>query len=224
MNIVGAKPYAGAARKRKEQLSPPDLWLILICFYSCPCVWLCPLSISWTAQPFFYQTWYGGVLLWGDVSCRKSGSPSSIQGHSEGLYNLNIWLFILYLLNCWFVMTIFTISSKLLVSLQPNLLWWYSIISWSVLWEIGLLCSRSRSQRRVRMLVNVCLDDIFWTTEQFVTKPGMLMQYYKLKYHAEKLVYCVQCQGHNKGLYNQNMTISVVSSKLLVDLQPNSVW
>ena len=46
------------------------------------------------------------------------------QGHSEGLYNQN--------------MTIFTISSKLLVSLQPNLVWWYSIISWSVLWKNGI--------------------------------------------------------------------------------------
>ena len=26
----------------------------------------------------FYQTWYGGVLSWGDVSCRKIGSLSSM--------------------------------------------------------------------------------------------------------------------------------------------------
>ena len=32
-----------------------------------------------------------------------------------------------------------------------------------------------------------------------------------------------QCQGHNEGLYNQNMTISTFSSKLLVCLQPNLV-
>ena len=30
-----------------------------------------------------------------------------------------------------------------------------------------------------------------------------------------------QCQGHSEGLYNQNMTISTISSKLLVRLQPN---
>ena len=48
----------------------------------------------------------------------------------------------------------------------------------------------------------------------------MVMQHHKPEYHAEKVVHCVQCQGHSKGLYNQNMTISVVSSKLLVSLQP----
>ena len=69
------------------------------------------------------------------------------------------------------------------------------------------------------MLVNVCLDDIFRTTEHFVAKPGMVMQHHKPECHAEKLVHCVQCQG----LYNQNVTISVVSSKLLICLQPNLV-
>ena len=54
-------------------------------------------------------------------------------------------------------------------------------------------------------------------------KPGMVMQHHKPKCHAEKLVHCVQCQGHSEGFYIQNMTISVVSSKLLVHLQPNLV-
>ena len=43
---------------------------------------------------------------------------------SQGLYNRN--------------MTIFTIFSKLLVHLQPNLVWWYRIISQSVQWENGI--------------------------------------------------------------------------------------
>ena len=34
----------------------------------------------------------------------------------------------------------------------------------------------------------------------------------------------LQCQGHREGLYNQNVTISTISSKLLVRLQPNLVW
>ena len=37
----------------------------------------------------------------------------------------------------------------------------------------------------------------------------MVMQHHK----QEKLVHCVQCEGHSEGLYNQNMTISVLSSK-----------
>ena len=59
--------------------------------------------------------------------------------------------------------------------------------------------------------------------EHFVTKPGMVMQHHKPECHAEKLDHYVQCQGHSEGLYYQNMTISVVSSKLLVGLQPNLV-
>ena len=35
------------------------------------------------------------------------------------------------------------------------------------------------------MLVNVCPDDIFLTTEHFVTKPGMVMQHHKPQCHAE---------------------------------------
>ena len=73
------------------------------------------------------------------------------------------------------------------------------------------------------MLVNVCPDDIFLTSEHFVTKPGMVVQHHKPKCHAEKLVHCFQCQGHSEGLCYQNMTISVVSSEMLVGLQPNLV-
>ena len=56
-----------------------------------------------------------------------------------------------------------------------------------------------------------------------MAKPGIVMQHYKPKCHAEKLVHYVQCQGHGAGLCNQNMTISVVSSKELVGFQPNLV-
>ena len=50
------------------------------------------------------------------------------------------------------------------------------------------------------------------------------MQHHKPKCHAEKMVHCVQWQGHSEGLHKQNMTISVVSSKLLVGLQQKLVW
>ena len=33
----------------------------------------------------FYQTWYGGVLSWGDVSCRKMSSLSSMSRSQQGL-------------------------------------------------------------------------------------------------------------------------------------------
>ena len=40
----------------------------------------------------------------------------------------------------------------------------------------------------------------------------MVVYYHRVECRAEKLVHCVQYQGHSEGLYNQNMTISVVSS------------
>ena len=40
----------------------------------------------------------------------------------------------------------------------------------------------------------------------------IVMQHHKS--HADKVVHCIQCQGHSKGLSNQNTTTSVVSSKL----------
>ena len=119
-------------------------------------------------------------------------------------YIIKIWLFLLYLLKCWSVC---------------NQTWFDSTASWAsfVLWKNGITAVK------VKMLVNVCPGDIFWTTEYFVAKPGMVMQHHKQQCHAEKLVHCVQCRGHSEGLYNQSMIISVVSFKLLVGLQPNLV-
>ena len=68
-----------------------------------------------------------------------------------------------------------------------------------------------------------CPDDMFRTSEHFVNKPGMIMQQHEPDCNAEKLVHCVHCQGDSKGLCNQNMTVSVVSSELLVGLQSNLV-
>ena len=51
----------------------------------------------------------------------------------------------------------------------------------------------------------------------------MVTQHDKPECHAAKLVHCVQRQGQSEGLNNQNMTISVVFSQLLVRWQPNLV-
>ena len=52
---------------------------------------------------------------------------------------------------------------------------------------MGLLHSRSTSQGRFKMLVNDCPDDIFWMTEHFVSKLGMVMQHHEPECHLEKL-------------------------------------
>ena len=72
----------------------------------------------------------------------------------------------------------------------------------------------------VRMIFAVCVQSCLLSislTAQpfFFTKLGMVVYYHEAMCHAEKLVHCIQYRGHSEGLYNQNMTISVASSKLL---------
>ena len=59
---------------------------------------------------------------------------------------------------------------------------------------------------------NILLPNLVWLCSIIKPECGV-----------EKLVHCVQCEGHSEGLYDQNMTISVVSAKLLVGLQPDMV-
>ena len=61
------------------------------------------------------------------------------QGHSDGLYNKN--------------MTVSTISSKLLIRLQPNLVCWYSTISQSILLKILIAVFKVKVTAKVK---NVC--------------------------------------------------------------------
>ena len=51
----------------------------------------------------------------------------------------------------------------------------------------------------------------------------MMKYYLEVMCPTEKLVHYLQCQGNSKGLYKQNMTISTISSKLQICLQPNLV-
>ena len=62
------------------------------------------------------------------------------------------------------------------------------------------------------MSVNVCPGNIFLTTEHFVTKLGVVMQHHESECEAEKkILHCLQCQGHSKGIYDPNLTISIMS-------------
>ena len=93
---------------------------------------------------FCNQTWNGDVLSWVWVSCWKTGLLLQGQSRSKDLCNRN--------------MTVSTKSSEQLTLLQSKLVRWYILIYQSVGWKkIGLLCSRSRSPQKFRMLVNVCL-------------------------------------------------------------------
>ena len=51
----------------------------------------------------------------------------------------------------------------------------------------------------------------------------MVVYYHEAECQAEKLVHYLQYQGHSEGLYNQDMTISTISAKLLIRLQTKLV-
>ena len=103
-----------------------------------------------------------------------------------------------------FKICLFSILSELLILLQLNLVCWYIIIRWIVLWKdwIALLWSWSRSQKRFRIPVNVHLDDISSAVEPSVTKLGVVMQHHGPKCHARRLVCCLQVQGHSEGSFD----------------------
>ena len=121
---------------------------------------------------FFNQTWYCGVISWVDVSCgKKLLTIFNVKVTVRAI--IKIWLFLLYLLNCWSVC---------------NQTFFDSTASWAGVscGKIGLLHSRSRSQQKFKMSMNVSTDDFFWTTEHFVTKLGVVMQHYEPECHLEK--------------------------------------
>ena len=69
----------------------------------------------------------------------------------------------------------------------------------------------------------VCAQYLLNRSTIFFTKLDTAVYYHKAMCHAEKWVQYLQCHGHSKGLYNQNMTIFNISYKLLVRLQRNLV-
>ena len=95
-------------------------------------------------------------------------------------------------------MTVSTVPLELLILLLPNLVWQYIIIWTRVFYgKNGLLCSRSKSQQNFKMPVSVCPDDVFWITEPFTTKLGMVMHHYEPDCFSKRLLCCLQGQGHS---------------------------
>ena len=77
--------------------------------------------------------------------------------------------FLIYLLTCWSFCNL------------NHLVWWQLIMSWIDLWKdwIALLWSRSRSQERFSIPMNVCPDNIFYITELFTTTLGRVMHHHE---------------------------------------------
>ena len=74
-----------------------------------------------------------------------------------------------------------------------------------------------------KVLMNVCPDDIFWITEPFTTKLGMVMHSYEPDCLQKWFVCCIQGQGHSERSFNE-IWLSHMSLELLIPLQLNLVW
>ena len=97
------------------------------------------------------QTCYGDSSSWPEYHARRLVCCLQGQSHSEGSHNKNMTLYYVF----WTADPFAT-----------ELVWWHIIISWIALWKdwIALLWSRSGSQGRLHILVNVHLDNInCWT-------------------------------------------------------------
>ena len=156
--------------------------------------WVCSVSPELlNRSTVFKQTWYGGVLSWARMLYKKTGLLSSRSRSQQG----SIWSkYDNFYYTFWTADLFATILGLIVHYHKPE----------GFNGEIGLLCSRSRSQQSFKMSMNVCPDDIFWFAEPFTTKLGMVMRYYELDCLCKRLVCCLQGQGHSQEWYDLNMT------------------
>ena len=115
------------------------------------------------------------------------------QGHNEGPCDQNVTI------------STCTIFSELLVLWQSNLVWWYIIISQSVLWKKldNFFHGHGHSEGSKCQWISVQMI----SSEPFTTQLGMVMHHHEPECLSARLVFCLQCQGHSEGSYNQNMTL-----------------
>ena len=106
-------------------------------------------------------------------------------------------------------------------------------VGFCVLYLYPLLCNEVWREGYNGITVSVCLsvrvfgfcpDDIFWIAQPRLTKVCMVVNYHESECHAQKPVRYFQGQVHSEGLYDQNMTVSTISSRLLVHFQPDLEW
>ena len=116
-----------------------------------------------------------------------------------------------------------TISSELLILRQPNLVWWYIIISRSVLWKKLNYCIQGQGHSKGSKCQ--CLSGWYLIiARNFVTKLGIVMHHHELGCQAKRLVSYLQDQSYSEGSSDENMTVSTIFSELLTPLLPNFVW
>ena len=111
-----------------------------------------------------YKTLYCDASSWARMLCKKIAYFKAKV--TAMTHMIKVWQFLQSVLNCW--------SFHYQTLFEGTLL--YARVSYE---EIGLLCSRSRSQQNFKMSVNVCPDDIFWIAKPFITKLVMMMHHHE---------------------------------------------
>ena len=79
--------------------------------------------------------------------------------------------------------------------------------------NVGLLCSRSVPQPRLKVSVNVGLDDSLCIAEPFITKPIMARHHYKPLWVS---IFKVKVTVTEFRFIQSNMTICIICSELLI--------
>ena len=84
--------------------------------------------------------------------------------------------------------------------------------------NVVLLFSRSMSQPRLKVSVNVSLDDILCIAKPFVNKPSMVKYHYKPARHMRKMefIFKVKVTVTDFRFIQSNMTISIICSELMI--------
>ena len=150
-------------------------------------------DIFWVTEHFV--TRFGVMMQQHEPECHADLFFSCCYLQGEGHTGGNVTL--LYFLNCCFF---------------GNQTW-----SDNTSPEAGVSCEKEKDTAfRVKVTakgqnVNVCPDDIFCTTQYFVSRLGIVMHHYESECHAKRLIYYFQGQGHCKSLYDQNLAISTIS-------------
>ena len=97
---------------------------------------------------------------------------------------------------------LFNIPSELLILLHLNLVWWHIIIIIVKRLDCCVVV-KVKATGKVKISVNVHLDDTSTAAEPSDSKLCMVMHHHGPECHASRLVCCLQVQGHSEGSFNQ---------------------
>ena len=74
-------------------------------------------------------------------------------------------------------MTVSAISAELLIFWQPNLIRWYIIISWNVLFKNQIVVFKVKITVKVKHLIESLCIHIYCVADLIATKEGVLIYY-----------------------------------------------